>query len=129
MIERKQYEGDGLSLVYDRGEWVIGIKNYKVANDISTLKVLEKHNMSDESFVLLGGSCTLITYDRKTRSVSTEAMEQGSVYTIGSGVWHTTIMKPGTKMILVERSGTNMDNSELLDLPQDIIETVQNTLK
>ncbi len=121
MIAQKQYEGEGLSLVYDEGDWVIGIKNYKVANDISTLKTLEKHNKTDESFVLLHGSCTLIAYDEKNEGAEYLNMAEGTVYTISSGVWHTTIMKPGTKMILIERSGTSMDNSELLDLPDHVI--------
>src|SRR3989339_120263 len=63
MVESKQFDGDGLHLVYDQGEWVIGIKNYKKANDISTLRTLERHNETDESFVLLTGACTLLCYD------------------------------------------------------------------
>ncbi len=128
MIEQKQYEADGLSLVYDEGEWVIGIKNYKVANDISTLEKLERHNKTDESFVLLSGSCTLLAYDEDAKTLEYRPMEEGTVYTISSGVWHTTIMRPNTKMILIERSGTSMDNSELITLPSHVISEAKERL-
>lgn len=125
MIEQKQYAGEGLSLVYDEGEWVIGIKNYKAANDISALGTLERHNLTDESFVLLEGSCTLLTYDEERSSLTFCSMEPNSVYTISRGIWHTTVMRPKTKMILIERSGTSLDNSDLLDLPMDKIREAQ----
>ncbi len=128
MIEQSQYTGEGLSLVYDEGEWVIGIKNYKAANDISALRTLERHTLTDESFVLLEGSCTLLVYDKERGSLTYSTMEPGSVYTISRGIWHTTVMKPNTKMILIERSGTSMDNSDLLDLPVEKIREAQKSL-
>ena len=82
MIEQRQYAGEGLSLVYDEGEWVIGIKNYKAANDISALRTLERHNLTDESFVLLEGSCTLLVYDKERGTLTYSSMEPGSVYTM-----------------------------------------------
>ncbi|MGE0074084.1 MAG: hypothetical protein AB7S52_02550 [Sphaerochaetaceae bacterium] len=128
MVESKQFDGDGLQLVYDQGEWVIGIKNYKKANDISTLRTLERHNETDESFVLLTGACTLLCYDDTlplASAVELVAMQEHTVYTIPKGVWHTTIMVPEAKMILLERSGTSMENSELYDLSTSVIEKVQ----
>jgi len=29
MIQESGYEGEGLKLLYDQGDWVIGIKNYR----------------------------------------------------------------------------------------------------
>ncbi|MBN2860428.1 MAG: hypothetical protein JXK93_09220 [Sphaerochaetaceae bacterium] len=128
MIEQRQYAGEGLSLVYDEGEWVIGIKNYKTANDISALGTLERHNLTDESFVLLEGSCTLLTFDEEHSSLTYCSMEPGSVYTISRGIWHTTVMRRETKMILIERSGTTLANSDLLDLPMEKIREAQQRL-
>lgn len=67
MIEQKRYDGKGMHVVYDGEDWIIGIKNYKFTNDISTLRTLERHNKTDESFVLLKGSCTLLAYDETKR--------------------------------------------------------------
>lgn len=131
MIEQKRYDGEGMRVVYDGGDWVIGIKNYKVANDISTLKTLERHNKTDESFVLLEGACILVAYDdtkEGPEALALVQMEEHTVYTLPQGVWHTTIMKPYTKMVLIERSGTSMENSELLNLSDSLVRHVQDQL-
>lgn len=120
-IEQYTYEGDGLQLVFDKGEWVVGIKNYKSANDIENLKIFERHNKTDEQFILLQGSCTLLVLDGQ--QVVGLKMETGKVYNIPTSIWHTTIMKPGTKMVLIERSGTSLDNSDLLELTEAQIQT------
>jgi ureidoglycolate hydrolase len=114
MIQESGYDGEGLKLLYDQGDWVIGIKNYKVANDISTLEVLEKHNLTDESFVLLEGDCSLVA--KIEDSIEVKKMKKNHLYTIDKGIWHTTIMVKGTKMILIEKSNTSMENSELYRL-------------
>jgi hypothetical protein len=60
-----------------------------------------------------------------SNAVELVTMQEHIVYTIPKGVWHTTIMVPGAKMILIERSGTSMQNSELYDLSASVIEQVR----
>ena len=85
-IEESVWKDDGLKLVYDQGDWVIGIKNYKVANDISTLKCLERHLLTDESFILLEGECLLVAKSGEDGSMTFKKMNKGSVYTIAKGI-------------------------------------------
>ena len=126
MITECAYEGEGLKLVYDEGDWVIGIKNYKVANDISTLSALERHLLTDESFVLLEGRCTLIAKQEDTLEI--KSMKKNHLYTINKGIWHTTIMVKGTKMVLVEKSNTSMENSELYQLTAQEIKDISHVV-
>ena len=126
MITECAYEGEGLKLVYAEGDWVIGIKNYKVANDISTLSALERHLLTDESFVLLEGRCTLIAKQEDTLEI--KSMKKNHLYTINKGIWHTTIMVKGTKMVLVEKSNTSMENSELYQLTAQEIKDISHVV-
>lgn len=59
-IESFGYTGEGMSRVYENGQWTVGIKNYKPANDKSLFNELERHNETDELFVLTAGACTCI---------------------------------------------------------------------
>ena len=59
-IEKSEYSGEGLVRVYENETWMVGIKNWKPANDIANIDCLERHNETDELFVLLAGSCTLL---------------------------------------------------------------------
>ena len=54
------FDGEGMQRVFENEKWTIGIKNWKPANDITGINNLERHNKTDELFVLVAGSCTLI---------------------------------------------------------------------
>ena len=61
MSDLIEYEHEGkASKVYENKEWMVGIKNYKPENDISNIDCLERHNETDELFVLLRGTCILL---------------------------------------------------------------------
>lgn len=54
------FDGEGMQRVFENEKWTVGIKNWKPANDITGINNLERHNKTDELFVLVAGSCTLI---------------------------------------------------------------------
>lgn len=117
-IESFGYTGEGMSRVYENGQWTVGIKNYKPANDKSLFNELERHNETDELFVLIAGACTLVYADGTDGEMKFGAvsMERGKVYNIPQGLWHNTITVPGTRMVLIEDPGTGMSNSEIYHL-------------
>lgn len=114
------YDDKGLKRVYENAQWMIGIKNWKPENDISGLSCLERHNQTDELFVLLEGECTLVYANEEKGELTFTAvpMEKGKVYNVTRSLWHNTVTKPGVKMILVEDPKTGMDNSDLRDLTE-----------
>lgn len=109
------FDGEGLLWAYDNGTWMAGIKNYKPQNSIGSFGVLERHLQTDESFVLVDGTCCLLVR-RLDGSFGAALMKQGAMHTVPAGAWHATITKPGAKLAIIERSGTNMDNSEIMEL-------------
>jgi len=109
------FDGEGLLWAYDNGEWAVGIKNYKPANSFERLDTLELHKETDETFVHIAGDCCLLLRDGDG-NFHGAMMSPGCLYTVPRGVWHATVTKPGVKMALVERSGTNMGNSEITKL-------------
>ena len=46
-IQSFEYTGEGMRRVYENGQWTVGIKNYKPANDKSLFNELERHNETD----------------------------------------------------------------------------------
>ena len=106
---------------------MVGIKNWKPANDISGIDCLERHNETDELFVLLSGRCTLIYANEngQTLDIKAEKMEPFRVYNIPAGLWHNTVTKKDTKMVLIEDSSTGAHNSNVLSLTEDQIAQVK----
>lgn len=117
-IEQYEFEGEGLTRVFENEKWMVGIKNWKPANDISNLNCLERHNKTDELFILLAGKCVLLFANEVNGELAIEAvdMQPKKVYNIPSTLWHNTVTNKETKLILVEDSSTGMDNSDILDL-------------
>ena len=121
------FEGEGMQRVFENEKWTVGIKNWKPANDITGIDCLERHNKTDELFVLIAGSCTLI-YANETENgldIGTVKMEPNKVYNIPATLWHNTITKKDTKMILIEDSNTSMANSDIYNLSAEQIEVIK----
>lgn len=114
------FEGEGMQRVFENEKWTVGIKNWKPANDISGISNLERHNQTDELFVLVNGACTLVYANEEEGKLVFGAvkMQPNRVYNIPSKLWHNTITQKDTKMILVEDSNTSMENSDIRDLSE-----------
>lgn len=126
-IESYVFDGEGMNRVFENEKWTVGIKNWKPANDVTGIDCLERHNKTDELFVLLEGACTLVYAKEKAGSYVFEAvkMEKNKVYNIPSTLWHNTITQKDTKMVLIEDSNTSMDNSDILALDKEQVKVVQ----
>jgi len=120
-----EYEGKGLQRVYENKEWMVGIKNYKPENDIKNIDCLERHNETDELFVLLCGTCILLYALEDITNDSFElkaiSMELNKVYNIPKGLWHNTVTQQETKLILIEAAATSQQNSNAIQLSHDQI--------
>jgi hypothetical protein len=134
-ITISSFDGEGLLWAYDRAAWKLGIKNYKPQNRIEGLDSLELHSATDETFVLLAGACALLTAGEDGQAagggLAFEAvpMKPFTVYTISKGVWHTTVTRPGAKLILVEAADTSEKNSEVLKLSPAQAEAARATVR
>jgi mannose-6-phosphate isomerase-like protein (cupin superfamily) len=126
-----EFTNEGMSRVYENEKWLVGIKNWKPANDITGIDCLERHNQTDELFVLLSGECILL-FAHETEGglkFDTVRMEPNKVYNIPKSLWHNTITMKDTKMVLIEDSSTSMENSDILPLTADQIEEIQRIVK
>lgn len=126
-IKSSAYEGEGMVRVYENGKWMVGIKNWKPMNDLCGIDRLERHNETDESFVLIDGKCTLFFANETLNGLDINyvPMEPFKVYTIPATLWHNTVTQKDTKLILIEDSDTNASNSNELPLSNAQIGRIQ----
>ena len=61
LIAVSSYEGEGYVPMIDFESWRVAILNYCEELEVQNLKTMQKHDESDEVFVLLSGNCTLFT--------------------------------------------------------------------
>lgn len=119
-IASYEFSGAGMTRVYENEKWMVGIKNWKPANDITGIDCLERHNLTDELFVLIEGECTLVYANETDKGLEfgAVAMVPNKVYNIPATLWHNTITKSNTKMVLIEDPSTSMENSDLHNLDE-----------
>ncbi|MCR4875684.1 MAG: cupin [Clostridiales bacterium] len=125
------FEGEGLTRVFENEKWMVGIKNWKPMNDIANINNLERHNETDELFILLKGKCTLLFANETAEGLKIEAlpMEPLKVYNIPRSLWHNTVTQHDTKLALIEDSSTGSANSDNLDLTEAQIAEVRRLVK
>lgn len=125
------FEGEGMTRVFENEKWMVGIKNWKPMNDIANINCLERHNETDELFILLNGKCTLLFANETEDGLKIEAvpMEPLKVYNIPRSLWHNTVTQRDTKLALIEDSSTGSANSDNLDLTEAQIEEVHRLVK
>lgn len=114
-----EFNDVGLSRVYENKDWMVGIKNWKQANDKANIDCLERHNETDELFVLLAGACILLTATDKASGgldIKATVMEHNKVYNLPRSLWHNTVTRKDAKLILVEATATSMANSNIVAL-------------
>ncbi len=129
-IDKLGFEETGLKRVYENKDWTVGIKNWKPENDLSGFTNIERHNESDELFILLDGNCTLIFANEVDGKLEFDhvKMEQNHVYNIPKTLWHNTITSKDVKLALIEYSSTGMENSNILDLTEEQVKEIQNKI-
>lgn len=126
-IQSYEFSGQGMSRVYENEKWTVGVKNWKPMNDISGIDRLERHNETDELFVLLQGKCTLVFANDNHDGIMIDyvRMEPFKVYNIPKALWHNTITEQNTKLLLIEDSSTSSQNSNEMMLSTDQIDEIK----
>ncbi len=124
------FEGEGMTRVFENEKWMVGVKNWKPMNDIANINCLERHNETDELFVLIKGHCTLLYGNETANGLELGAveMEPLHVYNIPRTLWHNTVTQRDTKMALIEDSNTGSANSDVRSLTSAEIARVHQLL-
>ena len=90
-----------------------------------TMAQFERHDLTDEVFVLLSGHCTLLIGDGKgddsIGNVTPVPMEPQKLYNVRRGVWHNLLGEEGMVLFVVENSNTSRQTSDFIPIKRDQI--------
>ena len=107
-----EYAGEGYRRIVSGAKWTVAALNYAERFDEKNIVDLERHNLTDEAFVLLAGQATLLVGERAERV----KMEPLKTYNVRAGAWHNIFVSPDARVLVVENADTSKDNTEYLDL-------------
>lgn len=129
-IEISSYEQPGYQPLVDYMEWRVAILNDCEELELQNLRTMQKHEESDEVFVLLKGDCTLFLggIGARINDITAVRMEPLKLYNIKRGVWHTHTLSKDTSVLIIENRNTCDENSPMLLLKEEEIEELRRTV-
>ncbi len=114
LLTVKQYEGAGYSPIIDYNSWRVAILNYIDELKPINLTSMDKHNETDEVFVLLKGEVLLFIGENLKNSLGQIygiTLEPYKVYIVRRGVWHTHTLSKDASVLIIENQDTSNENS------------------
>ncbi len=113
---------EGFKPIVDFGEWRTAISNGPLVYERKEIRSLSRHLETDEVFVLIKGTCLLLTAGNGAApdKVTKTWMEPGKIYNVTKGMWHGSIQLPNTTVMIVENRSTGPENSESHEIQEKI---------
>ena len=111
-IDEYDYRGEGYARQVNGAKWTLAVLNYAARFDERNIVDLERHNLTDETFVLLEGEATLLVGPTAERVT----MTPHRYYNVRAGVWHNIIVSKDAHVLVAENANTSKDNTDYLEI-------------
>ncbi|HIW65480.1 MAG TPA: hypothetical protein H9879_04505 [Candidatus Alistipes intestinipullorum] len=114
MIEKYWHDAEGYNPFLIRDGWQVAQLNYVPTHGLDDMVDVEVHRQTDEVFILFSGTAVLVAASVEGEEIDFECvrMTPGVTYNIPAGVWHNIGMSQDARMIIVERSGTHLEDCQ-----------------
>lgn len=109
-----RWNGQGYRPGVSHRDWLVALMNWEPRFDPDKVGQIERHNQTDEVFVLTKGHSILFVLDDETIQVFD--MEPGIIYNVTSGTWHSVIGTRESSWLIVESNDTSKENSDYREL-------------
>jgi hypothetical protein len=130
LLETHEHGSEGYRPLVDFEKWRVAILNYSPDLRPEHLTRMQRHNETDEVFVLLQGRCILFVGEgnETVTRLHAEELQTGRVYNVKQAVWHTHTLSPDAKVLVVENCDTTYDNSPFTPLtPKQHLDLINQT--
>lgn len=118
LLEIREHTKEGYSPVVDYGGWRVAVLNYSDQLLPHNLNAMQRHNETDEVFILLRGRCILFIGDGEEQVTDLFAvnLQPLRLYNVKKSTWHTHTLDEDAMVLIVENRDTTYDNSPFCPL-------------
>lgn len=118
-----EFQQEGYKPLVDYDKWRVAVLKFCDDLKLERITYMQKHDETDEVFVLLAGSCTLYCggMGEKPEVIEAVKMEPFKLYNVKKGVWHNHTMDETGQVLIVENQNTSDGNSPILNLSEEQI--------
>jgi len=121
LVEIFQFQNEGYLPIVDFENWRVAVLKFCEELCVSNLETMQKHDQTDEVFVLISGACMLFTGGDGEYPSEVEAvrMHPCEIYNVKKGVWHTHTLDKDAAVLIVENQNTGDSNSPTAPLTNE----------
>jgi hypothetical protein len=118
LLQVVEYTGEGYEPLIDYAGWRVAILRYIDELLPENLANMQRHDETDEVFVLLAGACILFIGEggQRISEIFAQDMEPLKLYNVKRGSWHTHTLSRGATVLIVENRDTTGLNSPEVEL-------------
>lgn len=133
LLEVREHRGPGYLPLVDFATWRVAILNFAAELRPENLTRMQRHNETDEVFVLLHGRCILFVGEGEegVTAIHARELEPHRLYNVKQAVWHHHTLSEDAMVLVVENRDTTYDNSPFCALTgsqQEEIQRITNQL-
>ena len=122
LIKIHHWDGEGYQPCVSYGDWLVALMNWEQGFKITDIGPIERHNETDEVFVLLEGKSVLfVIYNHQVEAID---MQHGIIYNVPKSTWHNVLGTENAKWLIVESANTDESNSEYRRMTNDEIKSL-----
>lgn len=127
LLEIRSYDGLGYTPLVDFASWRVAVLRYADECLPQNINDMQRHDETDEVFVLLAGRCVLYLAEGEDTitNVYAQDMEPLKLYNVKRGVWHAHTQSEDATVLIVENRDTTLENSTSQTLNEQQQETLQ----
>lgn len=118
LLEIHEFTGIGYKPLIDFGAWRVAMLRYIDELIPDQIERVERHNETDEVFVLLAGQALLFIGqgDDQLEALEPLRMQPLKQYNVRRGAWHVAILSRDASILLVENQDTGKTNTDYFPL-------------
>ena len=118
LLETHTHEESAFLPLVNFGGWRVAVLNFVHHLLPQNLKDMQRHDETDEVFVLLKGRCILFVGDGREEAGTIHAADMVplTVYNVKRGTWHNHTLSEDASVLVVENRETTEENSPFCQL-------------
>jgi mannose-6-phosphate isomerase-like protein (cupin superfamily) len=110
-VEIHTWEGEGYQPLVFTNAWMAALLNWEASMVLANAQEIERHNHTDEVFVLTRGRAAL--YLASFAGFEMIELQPGQLYNVTAGSWHNLLATPDASFVIVENRDTHLNDTEI----------------
>jgi hypothetical protein len=125
-LEVHEWKEDGYKPLVFSHDWMVSTLNWEPIFDLENIGEVERHNQTDEVFVLTTGRAVIFTID--DHGMLIEEMKTGVIYNVLKGVWHNLASTRDASWTIIENRDTHLNDCEFRQLSMEELTHLKTSL-